>query len=564
MGTTTRAQAARSAEANESSTAPAAGPPTFFTQLWAAVTGERSAGSSVVAAPPASSLPIEVLDLTDDDATPAGSTALPQAVDLTGESDGEGGTEGRQAGNVPAPRLGEMRSTGYQAKRAAREPGKWWDEEESGSRSSSLRSSTIAKRQKREAAVAEKAARRAKEQREGAQYANVLPVTVLPTPNNNKETAVSVVRGASLGLAKGKQLAILTAELRKRKLEKRRKDRSMKQQRWDNAENIMQSLRSRLPNSIEVAAFEQALEHRVQLLKSKDEQNGKKLVRKARSRLYRALQIVKHLPRFRQVPFQTVVENRKTSSRVATTDYTIASAPALVPPEPLQSATTSQQSQNVTTEQFGGDFESEQPGHGIVQAGEDDLGLRSMDVVEQLPLRPRLIVVKQESMLTNDTSSGHIRELRRAQDVIWKRHWDAMQCHFAARGLPKIVWTTKMAIQEKGFRNQAENELQVADAKEITEQQTGNGTQACITDFGGTFFDTEFAKDALWELSSTRLWQYYEGGNSWDQLGWIPGGYLRIQETRAAGKNYPPEASVILEFGNRAFTAERVPIPRCE
>jgi hypothetical protein len=174
------------------------------------------------------------------------------------------------------------------------------------------------------------------------------------------------------------------------------------------------------------------------------------------------------------------------------------------------------------------------------------------------------VVVKQETMLADTAVPRHVQELHRSQDLVWRRHRDTMQRYFSGKGLPKVVWSTKVKIQEKGFRNQVQNELQVGEAKYITEDQVGNGAQACITDFGGTAIDAQFPDDALWELSSTKLWRYYEGGRSWDQLSWIPGGYLRIQVTRFATKLRTPVANIILEFGNLTFTAEEVAMPRCK
>jgi hypothetical protein len=85
------------------------------------------------------------------------------------------------------------------------------------------------------------------------------------------------------------------------------------------------------------------------------------------------------------------------------------------------------------------------------------------------------------------------------------------------------------------------------------EDQASLGAQTCTPDFVGTSVDAAFPNDALWELSSTQLWQYYEGGGSWNQLGWIPGGYLRTQVTHLATKRSLPMANVTLEFGHPRF-----------
>ena len=359
-----------------------------------------------------------------------------------------------------------------------------------------------------------------------------------------------------------KALDPTAAARRKAKLERRQEKRSRLRQQWEGAETTLHALRNQLTDHTDLSAFDQAIEHRVQLLKTTDEQNGKRLVAKARSRLFRAIEIVKDLPQFCGSLSLEAADNALSSLNVTATEPTSGIIPASPILEPFRSSAVSTKPNIMSTDRL--QYERLDQLESANAQKVAQYSFFGLDTYGPLPSGLPPVMLKQEVMLEDHAAPGHLRELRQAQDLVWTRHQANMQRYFAAKSLPKLVWTTKMAIQEKGFRTQAENELQVADAKAITEQQAGNGTQVCITDFGGTFFDTEFAKDALWELSSTQLWQYYEGGHSWDQLGWIPGGYLRIQETRAAGKNYPPEASVILEFGNRAFTAECVPIPRCE
>lgn len=130
--------------------------------------------------------------------------------------------------------------------------------------------------------------------------------------------------------------------------------------------------------------------------------------------------------------------------------------------------------------------------------------------------------------------------------------------------MTKVIWSTKIAIQQKGYQFQADNELQVVKANHIMEEGPSLGAQTCTTDFGGTSVDAVFLNGAVWELSSAQLWQYYESGGNWNQLGWIPGGYLGIQVTHLATKHNLPVANVILEFGHRAFVAEGVSMPRSE
>jgi len=139
-----------------------------------------------------------------------------------------------------------------------------------------------------------------------------------------------------------------------------------------------------------------------------------------------------------------------------------------------------------------------------------------------------------------------------------------MRRHFATQGLTKVIWSTKIAIQEKEFRDQAGTELQVAKAKQIATEQGSLGAHTCITDCGGTSMDAESSKVAVWELSSTQLWQYYEGGSSRNQSGWIPGGYHRIQVTHFTAQHRIPVVNVILESGDRTFLAEGVSVPRGE
>jgi hypothetical protein len=161
----------------------------------------------------------------------------------------------------------------------------------------------------------------------------------------------------------------------------------------------------------------------------------------------------------------------------------------------------------------------EQSGLSITQAVGSNQPTYFTEIGERVASKAPPMSFKQEPGPANTSIPLRAQFLHRTHEIIWIRHSNAMQRYFAGKGLPKVVWSTKMAIQEKGFRNQAQNEVQVAEAKHITEEQVGNGAQACIADFGGTAVDAQFPDDALWELSSTELWRYYEDGRSWDQLG---------------------------------------------
>jgi hypothetical protein len=122
----------------------------------------------------------------------------------------------------------------------------------------------------------------------------------------------------------------------------------------------------------------------------------------------------------------------------------------------------------------------------VAQTGsrQDDDATSSSDKLPHSDPPP--IVVKQESELIDHGTSGLLLQLHHAQDLVWKGHLAAMKRYFVAKDVPNIISSTKIAIQKKGFRSQAENEIQVAEAKQTANEHASTGAKACITDFGGT------------------------------------------------------------------------------
>ncbi|KAH7069483.1 hypothetical protein FB567DRAFT_598792 [Paraphoma chrysanthemicola] len=329
---------------------------------------------------------------------------------------------------------------------------------------------------------------------------------------------------------------------RREKLMGRRLRREEHMREADAAEDTLETLRAHQTNPAKLAAFDRAVQDTLQRLEAEDSRSKEKPKRKARTRLLRALQIVTRRSRgcAGRCPYEFPLTKTAFSAALPLSRQVL---PSTYEDKTLRSP--------VSAPVF--------PNKG--QAHSANLSLRGSPK-HDTKIRQSSAMIKQEPQPKLTVGSAILKDLHQNQALIWDQHEATMYEHFAACGVPLIVRSTKLAIQKKGFQIQAENELQVAHAKRITESHASIGTRACNTDFGGTIVDVEFPKDAIWELSSTQLWKFYEGGQSWNQLGWIPGGYLRIKETRAATRHHGASGDVILEFGSRSFTAEGISIPR--
>jgi len=318
------------------------------------------------------------------------------------------------------------------------------------------------------------------------------------------------------------------------KLERRRKLRLATELLYSDANKLQDLLKNRLSDPSERAAFDLAVLEKVEELKSTDK-GKKRQLKKEKSRLYRALKLVRRLPLFR--PVCNTAADRSSSK--------ISQALLLT----THSATVEPANSIAGLEDAFSDLADRANGLAI-----DDTIVPSTE--------PK-VPVKSELPIGDSAPTGYPRQFRQKHASVWEHHESAMRRHFQSKGFPQAVYSTKLAIQKKGFQAQAANEIQVEEARRTTEQQFDGDTRTCITDFGGTAFDTEgLPSDGLWELSSTKLWHYYQEGDSWNQLGWIPGGYLRIRQLRIPRKDentFPAE--VVVEFGASTFTAPQVTVP---
>ncbi|EAT89025.1 hypothetical protein HBI56_036950 [Parastagonospora nodorum] len=357
------------------------------------------------------------------------------------------------------------------------------------------------------------------------------------------------------------------AARRKAKIDQRKKTRDAKLRRWSDAERTREIIMSRLSDP-ERTVFDLALGETIQSLEAAD-QRGKKQRKKEMSRLYRALEIVRDLPLFREI-WNTDVDR---SLPKANKDLSRARRPAKKQALPRLGRLGSEAVERKPLDDDASSTLAEAASGLAIDNDDDD----DDDMTPEMPVSshpaPRTfgrmpstesqVLVKNELSMDVAITTGNPKQFHQKHASIWEHHESAMRRHFQSKGFLQAVYSTKLAIQKKGFQVQAANEIQVEEARRITEKHLDGDTRTCITDFGGTAFDTEeFPTDRLWELSSTKLWHYYQDGDSWDQLGWIPGGYLRIRQLRAPRKKENTfQAEVVVEFGASTFTAPQVTMP---
>jgi hypothetical protein len=355
------------------------------------------------------------------------------------------------------------------------------------------------------------------------------------------------------------------AARRKAKIDQRKKTRDAKLRRWSNAERTREIIMSRLSDP-ERTVFDLALGETIQSLEAAD-QRGKKQRKKEMSRLYRALEIVGDLPLFREI-WNTDVDR---SLQKANKDLSRPRCPVKKQALARLGRLGSQAVERKPLDDDASSTLAEAASGLAIDDDDDDDMSPEMPVSSHLaprkfgrtPSMESQVLVKSELSMDVAITTGNPKQFHQKHASIWEHHESAMQGYFQSKGFPQAVYSTKLAIQKKGFQLQAANEIQVEEARRITDQHLDNDTRTCITDFGGTAFDTEeFPSDGLWELSSTKLWHYYQDGHSWDQLGWIPGGYLRIRQLRIPRKNENTfQAEIVVDFGASTFTAPQVTMP---
>jgi hypothetical protein len=183
------------------------------------------------------------------------------------------------------------------------------------------------------------------------------------------------------------------------------------------AKKIMISIRSELRNPVELQAFEQALECTVQDLKQKDELSGKKLDRKTKSRLWRALRTLMDLTQFQNRYFKPQIENIMPFSRASESHPSAISLSVKMEVEPtdeLECLFKAETSTSQSTKHTQISAEGQHMAHGN--------GIGPWQFTERLT--PRLspshspIKIKEESMLLDHDEFGARRELQHAQDAV--------------------------------------------------------------------------------------------------------------------------------------------------
>jgi hypothetical protein len=154
-----------------------------------------------------------------------------------------------------------------------------------------------------------------------------------------------------------------------------------------------------------------------------------------------------------------------------------------------------------------------------------------------------------DEIRNQDCSTFAATTLGRETDEIWNRHVQAMNGYYMAKGLKQHVINTRIAIQKSAFISQAKQELLINQAHTSLltlcsqNKSVSIGCAEFISPTGG-----------LWTLSSTKLWQIYEGRKSWDQPRWTPSGHLRICTVGRTSRLY-------LDFGTCSFTTGPIVLP---
>ncbi|KAF2132441.1 hypothetical protein P153DRAFT_285008 [Dothidotthia symphoricarpi CBS 119687] len=141
---------------------------------------------------------------------------------------------------------------------------------------------------------------------------------------------------------------------------------------------------------------------------------------------------------------------------------------------------------------------------------------------------------------------------------IWEQHAVYMQQRYQCANLPDFAVETKLAFQKKIFDEHLDRERQLCKATESALGLNANSQypirEGISTSWSPVLVTTTFAEHSLWELTSSLLWRYFEGGLSWDYPQWVPRGVMRIQTVSNSSHIY-------FDFGVRTFSTQRISIP---
>ncbi|KAI8935621.1 hypothetical protein NX059_007150 [Plenodomus lindquistii] len=148
-----------------------------------------------------------------------------------------------------------------------------------------------------------------------------------------------------------------------------------------------------------------------------------------------------------------------------------------------------------------------------------------------------------------------VRQLMRGHEAAWDLHEDTITQRYLSEGVPKSFVETKIVVQKQGFALQARKEIHL-----LEEQARAAMMVSHQGPYGMSPADND-AEHSLWELSSTEVWKYFEGGMSWSQTGWTPGGFLRITTNTMEAAEDTGKSSIIADFGDCVLEAKNILLP---
>jgi hypothetical protein len=168
------------------------------------------------------------------------------------------------------------------------------------------------------------------------------------------------------------------------------------------------------------------------------------------------------------------------------------------------------------------------------------------------------VLVKTATQPFHTHDSKLIKTLDRTHDRIWEAHEASMRLHYSSPNTKEALWQTKLAIQKRAFQEAASNEIDVerkylqpiiVPSRPRRLRRSDFMTQTTSKSNNRVTFE-----HGLWTLSSTKLWEHYEGGVNWNNSQWTPGGFLRLYTESGL-------SDLIFDFGNRTFIAHGVKLP---
>lgn len=176
----------------------------------------------------------------------------------------------------------------------------------------------------------------------------------------------------------------------------------------------------------------------------------------------------------------------------------------------------------------------------FLQDGKKDQVIRSDSLDKHQNLTP-------ES--ENEYEDKKIARIKQKETEIWERHAELTKLSMMATDTPNHIIEVKLAIHRKTFEHQSGQEARVEKAHSELRDKLSENFSAPLS--------LSYQPSSLWELSSTKLWQFFQEGTSWDLPKWTPGGHLGIRTMDGS----TGMSALTLDFGHRSFYASFVRIP---